>query len=378
MRSWLAASVLGLIALILVSVLGPARYAIAQPNALRGDERTATPFRGVDASFIPQLEAAGVVFKDQAGQPTDPIRLFAAAGINLLRIRVWITPNEGWCGTQQSLALARRAHAAGLSVMLCLHYSPTWADPGQQGTPAPWQGQPLGTLALSVRRYTRALIAAFTAQGTPPSIVQIGNETTDGMLWPVGRISTAGFDAFATLFDAGAQGVRDATPPSRRPIIMAHIDRGADNATSRWFFDQLRARGVRFDAIGLSYYPWWHGPLEAVQQNLSDLAGRYQVPVMIVETAYPFTLGWNDQTGNFVGLPGQLLPGYAATPLGQSGFIAALKTTLAEVPKGRGLGLCYWAPEFIANPVLGSPWENLAGFDFTARELPVLRTIGRP
>jgi arabinogalactan endo-1,4-beta-galactosidase len=378
MPARLAVSVLGLLLLTLAGIAAPSRLAITQVESSRTDERAPLAFRGVDASFIPQLEAAGVIFRDAAGQPADPIRLFAAAGINLLRIRVWHTPPAGWCNTAQSLALARRAHAAGLRVMLCIHYSDTWADPGQQATPAAWQGQPLETLALSVRRYTRSLVAAFCAQGTPPAIVQIGNETTDGMLWPAGRISTAGFDAFATLFLAGATGVREATPPARRPIIMAHLDRGADNPTSRWFFDQLRARGIGFDAIGLSYYPWWHGPLAAVQHNLADLADRYRVPVMIVETAYPFTLGWNDLTGNFVGLPTQLVPGYPATPLGQAGFIAALNATLAQVPNGRGLGLCYWAPEFVANPALGSPWENLAGFDFARRELPVLRAIGQP
>jgi arabinogalactan endo-1,4-beta-galactosidase len=97
---------------------------------------------------------------------------------------------------------------------------------------------------------------------------------------------------------------------------------------------------------------------------------------MIVETAYPFTLGWNDNENNFVGLASQLQPGFTATPGGQAAFIAAINNAVAALPGGRGLGTCYWAPEYVANPALGSPWENLAAFDFSGRALPVLHTLG--
>lgn len=333
-------------------------------------------FRGVDASFIPQLEAAGVVFRDTTGVARDPFAIFASRGINLIRLRVWHTPAGGWCGTQQTLAMARRAKAAGMSIMLCIHYSDSWADPGQQTIPTMWQGQTLLQLRTSVQVYTRDLVASLDAQSTPPAVVQIGNETTDGMLWPTGRISTAGFNAFATLFAAGADGVRLAMPTPRTPIIMAHIDRGGDNGATRWFFDQMASRNVAYDAIGLSYYPWWHGSLAAMQTNINDVATRYGKRVMIVETAYPFTLGWNDNENNFVGLSSQLQPGFSATPGGQAAFIAAVNNAVAALPNGRGMGTCYWAPEYVANPALGSPWENLAAFDFTGRALPVLHTLG--
>jgi arabinogalactan endo-1,4-beta-galactosidase len=353
---------------------------ISRPHArkvpLVASEPARLPFRGVDASFIPQLEASGVVFRDESGTPRDPLTLFAARGINLIRLRVWHTPAGGWCGTPQTLAMARRAKAAGLSIMLCIHYSDSWADPGQQTIPAAWQGQNVLQLRTSVQSYTRSLVASLDAQGTPPAIVQIGNETTDGMLWPTGRISTAGFNAFATLFAAGADGVRLAMPTPRTPIIMAHIDRGGDNATTRWFFDEMRSRNMNYDAIGLSYYPWWHGSLASMQSNINDVATRYGKRVMIVETAYPFTLGWNDNENNFVGLSSQLQPGFTATPGGQAAFIAAINNAVAALPGGRGLGTCYWAPEYVANPALGSPWENLAAFDFSGRALPVLHTLG--
>lgn len=347
-----------------------------RPAPLVALEPARLPFRGVDASFIPQLEAAGVIVRDESGTPRDPLSIFAQRGINLIRLRVWHTPAGGWCGTPQTLAMAARAKSAGMSIMLCIHYSDSWADPGQQTTPAAWQGQNILQLRTSVQTYTRNLVAAMDAQGTPPAIVQIGNETTDGMLWPTGRISTSGFSAFATLFAAGADGVRLAMPAPRTPIIMAHIDRGGDNATTRWFFDEMRTRNVNYDAIGLSYYPWWHGSLASMQANINDVATRYGKRVMIVETAYPFTLGWNDNENNFVGLASQLQPGFSATPGGQAAFIAAINNAVAALPNARGLGTCYWAPEYVANPALGSPWENLAAFDFSGRALPVLHTLG--
>lgn len=350
-----------------------ARLRIA-PRATPEPARLA--FRGVDASFIPQLESAGVIFRDESGTPQDALAIFASRGINLIRLRVWHTPAGGWCDTPQTLAMARRAKAAGMHIMLCIHYSDSWADPGQQTTPAAWQGQSLLQLRASAQTYTRNLVSAFAAQGTPPAIVQIGNETTDGMLWPAGRISTAGFNAFATLFAACADGVRLAMPAPGTPLIMAHIDRGGDNAATRWFFDQMSSRNVAYDVIGLSYYPWWHGALAAMQTNINDVATRYGKRVMIVETAYPFTLGWNDNENNFVGLTSQLQPGFSASAGGQAAFIAAVNNAVAGVPGGRGLGACYWAPEFVANPSIGSPWENLAAFDFSGRALPVLHTLG--
>jgi arabinogalactan endo-1,4-beta-galactosidase len=366
-------------------VAGPPKHAdMAIPVRVRGadigtslvSEPAPLPYRGVDASFVPQLEWAGVAFRDEAGVVRDPIALFAARGINLLRLRVWHTPLGGWCGTPATLAMARRARDNGLAVMLCIHYSDSWADPGQQTTPAAWQGQSPAALVQSVESYTRSLVAALDAQGTPPAMVQIGNETTDGMLWPTGRISTSGFDAFAALFSAGARGAVSAVPASRRPLIVCHIDRGGDNAASRWFFDQMRSRGVEYDVIGLSYYPWWHGTLSALSQNVRDLAARYGKPVMLVETAYPFTLGWNDSTWNFVGLPSQLIPGLDASPTGQSLFANAVGGVMRGIPAGRGLGVCWWGPDYVANPAFGSPWENLAGFDFGNRALPVLRAVG--
>ena len=155
----------------------------------------APQFAGVDASFLPQYDAANVRFYEGPAQtfPRDPLVMFASRGINVLRLRVWNNPINGWCSPTRTLAMAARAKALGMDILVDFHYSDSWADPGQQTTPAAWQGQSVAALAASVYEFTRDLLLAMKAQGTPAKFVQVGNEVTDGVLWPVGRISTSGF-----------------------------------------------------------------------------------------------------------------------------------------------------------------------------------------
>ena len=164
------------------------------------------------------------------------------------------------------------------------------------------------------------------------------------------------WEAFGDLVAAGIQGVEEATEPADSVKTMIHIDRGGDNGGSRWFFDNLLARGVDFDLIGLSFYPWWHGTLADLEANLADLSNRYGKGIVVAETAYPWTPDWHDDTHNMVGLPEHVLPGYPATVEGQRAFLADLMNTVAGVPDCGGLGVFYWAPEWVAAPSFGSPF----------------------
>ncbi|MEM9997900.1 MAG: glycosyl hydrolase 53 family protein, partial [Bacteroidota bacterium] len=157
-------------------------------------------------------------------------------------------------------------------------------------------------------------------------------------------------------------------------VVILHLDRGADLAGATWFFDRLRPLFADFDVIGLSYYPWWHGDLDAFAATLDGLATRYGLPLFVAETGYPWTLGFFDDTNNLVGLPGQLLPGFPASPQGQADFLAAVADRVAAVPGG--LGVCYWAPDWIAAPEFGSAWENVALFDDAGRLLPGALVLG--
>lgn len=336
--------------------------------------------RGVDASFLPQVEAGGGTYREGAA-PADALAVLRDHGIDTIRIRLWHAPVTGDGGLPQALALARRAADHGFGILLDIHYSDTWADPAHQAPPAAWAGLPLPALADSVRMYTRDVVRAFADQGAPPRVVQLGNEVTGGLLWDAGRVGgafddEAHWDALARLLAAGAEGIDEALPPAARPRVMLHLDRGGDNAGARRWLDRVTARGARFDVIGLSYYPWWHGTPAQLAGNVADLAARYGKDVAVVETAYPWTLGWQDATPNIVGLPSQLLPEFPASPAGQAAFAAGIVDIVRNVPDGRGAGVVWWAGDWITAPRAGSAWENLALFDEEGRALPALSTLG--
>jgi len=261
-----------------------------------------------------------------------------------------------------------------MGLLLDIHYSGDWADPGKQRKPEAWNGIGLEALADSVRSYTADVTARLSAAGAGPGIVQIGNEISCGMLWDEGNICLSADEDehwrdFAILVRAGMAGVMDGAGEGAAPRIMIHYDDGCDNEKCRWFFDGLIAAGVDFDIIGLSFYPWWHGTPGELDSNLDDLAARYDRDVIVVETAYPWTLGWSDDEHNLVGLEGQLIPGLEATVDGQRLFIEKIIDILEGTEKGRGIGMFYWAPEWISAPDARSPWENMTLFDFSGNAL---------
>lgn len=350
------------------AVLG-SRVAAAQDNFILG----------ADVSFIQQLEQNGAVYKKD-GEAEDILLLLKAKGINTIRLRLWHTPDEGLNGLPATLELAQRIKAAGLGLLLDFHYSDAWADPGKQTKPAVWQGLTFGVLQDSLYNYTHQVMAALVAQGTPPQVVQVGNEIIQGMLWDEGRVGGSFNGAgqwanLASLLNTAIDAVHDAAPQDSVEI-MIHIDRGGDLAGATWFFDNLSSQTIDFDLIGLSYYPWWHGSMAAMEQTINTVAERYNKPVVLVETAYPWTLGWFDNTNNLVGLPEHLLPGYDASPEGQYQFLRDVIEKVRAVPGERGRGLAYWAPEYIAVAGVGSPWENVALFDDNGEALMGLDAFG--
>lgn len=331
---------------------------------------------GADISMLGRIEDAGGLFRDN-GVPRDALAILENHGLNFFRLRTWHSPQDGCNDLQSTARMARRIKTGGSGFLLDIHYSDTWADPGHQEKPAAWDSLGFQALKDSVYRYTRDTMTYLKHRDALPDIVQIGNEITCGTLWNDGRVC-GGYDTprqwarFAELLDEAIRGIREGLDSSDAVEIMIHIDRGADTTGSRRFFDNILARGIDFDIVGLSYYPWWHGSMQTLRANVDDLAERYGKEIVLVETAYPWTLGWNDLTHNIVGDSSQLHTGYPASPAGQKAFLADLIDVMRDVPGGKGGGLFYWAPEYISAPRLGSPWENLALFDFTGE---LLRSI---
>lgn len=329
--------------------------------------------RGADVSFLPQVEAAGGRFTVQ-GRPVDPFVLMRARGLDTVRLRLWHAPPGGTNDLASVLVLAARARDAGLDVMLDLHYSDTWADPAHQAKPAAWRGLPFAALLDSVHAHTLTALAALADQGTRPALVQLGNEIGGGMLWDDGCVggrwdTPAQWDRLARLLKAGACAVREAFPGDPPPVAL-HTAQGGDPAACLRFFGELEARGVPWDVAAVSYYPWWHGGLADLEAALAALAGRFGRPVLVAETAYPWTLSWHDEERNLVGLREHGLPGYPPTPAGQRRYLADLIALVERTPRGLGAGVLWWAPEWIPAPGFGSAWENCALFDFQGEALP--------
>jgi beta-galactosidase len=247
---------------------------------------------GADISFLPQIEngagrfgqGRGKFFED--GQEVDALELLKHHGFNYIRLRIFVSPEhengyspgQGFCGLDSTLSMARRIKAAGMGLLLDFHYSDYWADPQQQNKPLAWADLDYETLKDSLRSYTTAVLRAMERQGTLPDMVQIGNEVNHGILWPDGHIGNP--DQLAGLLQAGVEGSEAVAP--RMPVMM-HIALGGQNDEARFWLDNMIARGVKFDVIGISYYPRWHGTLEDLSGNLHDLVDRYHKPVNVVE-----------------------------------------------------------------------------------------------
>jgi len=268
---------------------------------------------GADISFLPQIEADGKVFTENQ-DTMDAIRLLYNHGFNYVRLRIFVqpenekgySPGKGFCDLYHTLAMMKRIKATGMKCLLDFHYSDYWADPQQQNKPQRWADLDFNTLRDSVRAYTTDVLMVMKEQGLLPDMVQVGNEINHGFLWPEGHIGQP--DQLAELLKAGVEGVSAVDPGI--PIMM-HIALGGQNDEAVFWLDNMLARGVTFDIIGLSYYPRWHGTLEDLSSNLYDLVQRYHKPVNIVE---------------------------------YSNFKKEVHDIVFSLPEDMGLGACIWEP----------------------------------
>ncbi|OAR26400.1 arabinogalactan endo-1,4-beta-galactosidase [Streptomyces sp. ERV7] len=336
--------------------------------------------KGADVSSLAKSEALGGVYRTASGTSGDALALLRSSGMNYARLKVWVDPADGYNNKARVLAMARRAKAQGMKLLVDFHYSDTWADPGAQAKPAAWAGHTYSRLKTDVYDHTHDVLNALKAQGTTADMVQIGNETNGGMLWPEG--STDNWAQLAGLLNSGYTAAKAV---SSSTTVALHLAKGGDLTGTRWWFDKAVSNGVKFDAIGLSYYGYWHGPLADFQTTLDDAAARYGKPVFLAETAYPFRLDSKDALTNQIDTTGELVAGYPASPAGQSAWLRDVMNVVEAVPNGRGLGVFYWEAPWTAvagngwdpkDPASGNGWENQALFDYTDKLTPAAGWFG--
>jgi len=287
---------------------------------------TAQFVRGADIGWLEQMEATGYKFYDSTGVQKNCLQILKDKGINTVRLRVWVNPSNdktnGHCSKNEVVTMAIRAKDMGMRVMIDFHYSDSWADPGKQNKPAAWASHPFSQLLTDVYNHTFEVLDTLKKSGVIPAWVQIGNEITWGMLWPDG--STSNWPQLAQLLNKGYDAAK-AVDNSIKVVI--HLDQGNDNSRFRTFFDNAKNLGVKYDIIGLSYYPYWLGTdftvtINDLGNNLNDMVSRYGKEVMVVEVGGDYTLVQNTYN-----------------------MIVAVIQKVKAVPNSKGLGVIYWEPE---------------------------------
>ncbi|KAB1153703.1 glycoside hydrolase family 53 protein [Flavobacterium luteum] len=282
--------------------------------------------KGSDVSWLPQMEATGYTFYDLDGMPKDGLQLLKDRGMNTIRLRVFVNPSNhkinGHCSPTETVALAVRAKNMGMRIMIDFHYSDTWADPGHQTKPAAWASHTLDELKNDVYNHTHDVLTALKTAGITPEWVQIGNEIPSGMLWPEGHIDN--WSQLGQLLNKGYEATKAVNSAIK---VVVHIDQGNDNGRFRWFFDNIKNNNVKYDVIGMSYYPFWLGSdytttILNLENNLKDMVSRYGKEVMVVEVGGDYTLVQNTKD-----------------------MLTAVINAVKAVPNNKGLGVIYWEPQ---------------------------------
>ena len=370
--------------------------------------------KGMDVSTLLEEEACGARYYD-GGEAEDLFAILKRHGVNSVRLRLWNDPysedgkpyGAGTNDFDKTVILARRAKEAGINYLLDFHYSDFWADPGKQRVPKAWRGHSAEQLVKDVYLYTKDVVSRLVSMDLAPFMVQVGNEITNGCMWPLcnrhyGRPDNRpeGEPYFNPILkevlNAGILAVREACPDA---LVMLHLDNGGNNAMYRdWFDGYFKAGGADFDMMGLSYYPFWHGNLEALKTNLYDMAERYHKPMALAEVSMGFTM---EDYAEYEKLAPEDRKGYATRPSllsgidypmtkeGQKAFMESIVKLLKEIPGGLGRGYYYWEPAWVPVPGCGwatpealeytgeagpggNEWANQALFDYDGNALPAL------
>jgi len=327
------------------------------------EEKEITFYYGADLSYVNEMEDCDAVYKNSQGITENPYKIFADAGTNIVRVRLWHNPT--WTNYSNIADVKKtilKAKAQGMEVLLDFHYSDTWADPSKQIIPAAWESQINNTATLGdlLYNYTFSTLTELSNENLTPDIVQVGNEINpmilqeETLVWPIDWARNS------FLINKGIKAVRDF---SSDVDVMLHI---AQPENGLWWFADATSNGITdYDWIGLSYYPIWSDyTIDDVAAPLKTLIDTYNKRLMIVETAYPFTLDNIDAAGNILDA-NALIPGFPASQQGQLDYLNALKS---KIEQAGGEGLIYWEPAWVSTNCStlwgqGSHWDNATLFD---------------
>jgi len=324
-------------------------------------------YYGADLSYLNEMLDCGAIYKDEDNISKDPYKIFKEAGANLIRVRLWHNPTwtkySNYEDVKKTIQIAK---AEGMHVLLDFHFSDTWADPSVQEIPAAWTSEinnkeSLGELLYN---YTYETLNNLANAYLLPEIVQIGNEINPMILQKGELVWPIDWNRNSYLINKGIKAVRDISNERDKKVeVMLHI---AQPENGLWWFKEATENGVTdFDWIGLSYYYLWSDySLTSLSTPLKTLINTYKKRLMVVETAYPFTMENADNAANILGTD-HLVPGYPATQQGQLDYINKLQEIIEN---SGGEGLIYWEPAWVSTNCStlwgqGSHWDNATLFD---------------
>lgn len=287
---------------------------------------------GGDISGTTEDEANGRITMLPDGTPMDIPSIMKEYGSNTARIRVWVNPEKGFSSPEDVVALAKRCVDLGMDIMIDFHYSDWWADPGKQNIPSAWIGLDDVDMANALADHTKSTLKLLRDNGIDVKWVQIGNETTNGFLWPIAKLPDNP-RIYARFTQAGYNAAKEIFPHTN---VIVHLDNGFDQALYDKIFDELKSNGAKWDIIGMSIYPYWamesgkepdeESTLIDAISNINHLKKKYGTDIMIVETGVD-----------------------ARNPDAGYAFMKRLLDAALNETDGACKGVIYWAPEINAD-----------------------------
>ena len=359
--------------------------------------------KGMDLSTLKEMEECGAKYYDE-GVNKELLTILKEHDVDTVRLRLWHDPKAedgraygaGNNDLDATIYMGKKVSDAGMGVLLNYHYSDFWTDPGKQIKPKAWKNMNADELEKAVYEYTKDTLTKILDAGVHVTMIQVGNEITNGLLWPEGQVPN--YDNIARFISAGIRACREV---NELIPIMLHLDAGGNNSLYRRWFDNYIRRGEDFDYIGMSYYPFWHGDLKALEDNMNDIAKRYHKDIYIAEVSMGFTM---EDYASYEKLAPEERKGYATrkeiaekveypmTKEGQADFIYDFLNRVKNVAEGRGKGFFWWEPAWIPVPgsgwatpasleymndkgPCGNEWANQALFDYDGNALPSLKVV---
>lgn len=344
---------------------------------------------GADISLYSTILESGPSYYSKEGKKESICKIMKDSGVNTVRIRLfndYSSPTGTPCGRldlNRVISMIKEAKSYGLNVMLDLHYSDTWADPGHQSIPYAWKDMAYSEVKTALYQYTKKTLESIKREGLSIDYIQIGNEINNGLVYPHGHIDwdnrESSFDKVYELLAQGSRASREVFPACK---IIIHTANGLYQWTyeDQWgsaelfYYQELEERGLDYDIVGSSFYTFEDDtPISRIGEIIDMYKDAIDKPVLICETSYAFTYEWNDLTANTF-YTDKELEQYPVSFQGQSNLLLDMIEEVASAKENNGLGICYWGGEFIPNTDkdMKTSWANQALFTYEGVASPTM------